>query len=480
MIFASNLFLLYFLPVFLLVYWAMPYRFRNYTALAGSLLFYAWGAPIFVFVLITSSAADYLLSLWLVQESNAKKKWWLAFAGIAYNLGLLLYFKYVNFFIGNWNEVLDVMGFQEVEWTKAVIPLGISFFTFQKISYLIDISRKVKTPPANSLDYLLYVSYFPQLVAGPIVRYNEIADQIEDRREQDNLQLRWSGMVRFCIGLARKVLIANPLSMYVQDLVQMPGDALTPGLAWLGPFIFAFVIYHDFGGYSDMAIGLGRMMGFKLPENFNNPYTAASITDFWRRWHISLTGWFRTYVFWPSRKLARHKWMLNLNLWLVFLLVGFWHGPAWTFVLFGMWHGTWILIEHYWLGKWLQKLPRPISIAWTFFIVVVGIVPFMSPDLAAVSGFYEAMLGLGENVIPTAGANEIQFGLKFWTLMLIGGLSSFWAVFPGVVRFQKTVDDANFAGWRFYALSGLGFLLLILSASELARVGFQPFIYFMF
>jgi len=286
-------------------------------------------------------------------------------------------------------------------------------------------------------------------------------------------------MVRFCIGLARKVLIANPLSVYVHDLVSLPVDQLTPGLAWLGPFIFAFVIYHDFGGYSDMAIGLGRMMGFKLPENFNNPYTAGSITDFWRRWHISLTGWFRTYVFWPLRKYARKRWMLNLNLWFVFLLVGFWHGPAWTFVLFGMWHGSWILVEHYLLGKILKKIPRPISMIWVFFIVIVGIVPFMSPDLATVSHFYASMFGMGEEMT-VMHPYDMEFGPKFWTLMIIGGMASFWGVLPGAERLQRTFDQALFSGWRVYAWSGVGFLLLILSISELARVGFQPFIYFMF
>lgn len=477
MIFASNLFLLYFLPVFLLVYWLVPYAYRNGIALLGSLLFYAWGAPLFVFILLASSAFDYLLSRGMQTQ---KRKRELLALGILSNLGLLLYFKYVNFFIDNWNALLSGLGFVEVEWTAVVIPLGISFFTFQKISYLVDISRGVKTPPQNPLNYLLYVSFFPQLVAGPIVRYNEIADQIQDRRSQDNLQLRWSGAMRFCLGLGRKVLIANPLAIYVQSIVSLPQEELTPGLAWLAPFIFAFVVYHDFGGYSDMAIGLGRMLGFRIRENFNHPYTSASITEFWKRWHISLTGWFRSYLFYPLRRFAKAKWILSFNLWLVFALVGFWHGASWTFVLFGVWHGSWILVEHHFTGQFMEKVPRMLSVPWTFFIVVVGIVPFISPSMSTLVDFYQAMLGWSGGTEGQIPLSSLQLDFKFWFILVLAALFSFWGLVPKVKQVEGSLNKSSLGATAFYLASAFAFLILVLSVGELARMGFQPFIYFMF
>lgn len=479
MIFASNLFLLYFLPVFLILYWFVPSKFKNYIALLGSLLFYAWGAPVFVFVLLVSSFADYLLSTRLARAKGGGRKT-LLFIGIAYNLGLLLYFKYANFFVDNWNAALEALGFEAVQWTEVLIPLGISFFAFQKISFLVDISRRTKVPPANVFNYLLYVSFFPQLIAGPIVRYHEIADQIQDRRGQDNVQLRWSGMLRFCIGLARKVLIANPLSVYVQEIIALPEEQLSMQLAWFAPLIFAFVIYHDFGAYSDMAIGLERMMGFRIPENFDNPYTAGSISEFWRRWHISLTGWFRTYLFWPMRKYAKGKWGLHLNLWLVFVLVGFWHGAAWTFVLFGVWHGTWILVERLFLRRMLEQIPKPLSVLWTFLVVVAGIVPFVSPDLAKVEAFYRAMIGITTDTTSQIPPPELAFDLKFWFLFVVAATFSFLGLFSPFLSFQKRLDRAAFRKAGIWIWTMVALLLLVLSIGEIARMGFQPFIYFMF
>jgi alginate O-acetyltransferase complex protein AlgI len=296
MIFASNLFCFYFLPFFMVLYLLTPLKLRNWTALGGSVLFYAWGAPVFIFVLLGSAMADFVLAR-AIHRSPKRRANRLLALGVVFNLGLLVYFKYANFFVENINAFMHGLGASGLAWTSVALPLGISFFTFQKLSYLFDVRREARPPLDNLQDYLLYVLLFPQLVAGPIVRFKQIADQLKDRSAQENIDFRLSGMFRFAIGLGRKVLIANTLAVQVDRIFALPEDQMTTGLAWIGAVGFAFVVYHDFAGYSDMALGLGRMMGFKLPENFNNPYTSASITELWKRWHITLTDWFRSYSF---------------------------------------------------------------------------------------------------------------------------------------------------------------------------------------
>lgn len=480
MIFASNLFLFYFLPVFIGLYLLTPMRYRNWTALAGSLIFYAWGAPIFVFILLGSALVDFFLAQG-IHKADKKQANRLLALGVLYNLGLLLYFKYANFFVDNLNGFLDEMGYVGVEWTAVALPLGISFFTFQKLSYLIDVRRGVKEPLKNVGDYVLYVVLFPQLVAGPIVRFREIADQLRDRSKQENIDFRLSGMFRFAIGLGRKVLIANPIAMEVDKIFALPEDQLNTFLAWLGPLAFAFVVYHDFAGYSDMALGLGRIMGFKLPENFNNPYIAESMTEFWKRWHLTLTSWFRNYLFFPLRRIVKARWMLYMNLWIVFLLAGLWHGPAWTFVLFGAWHGTWLTLERIFLLKLLKKFPRPVRIVWTFTMVVIACLFFRAGTLDTAALFLEKMF-VFDFTMPAVYYEDLGLvlGAKFWFLMTLAGIFSFFAVIKGIEKWQSRVMEVEGSNVRVIAWSGLALVLLVLSASELATMGFSPFIYYMF
>ncbi|HHG84208.1 MAG TPA: MBOAT family protein [Bacteroidetes bacterium] len=480
MIFASNLFLFYFLPFFMALYLLTPLKWRNWTALGGSIAFYAWGAPVFIFVLLGAALVDFFLAR-KIYKSDRKTGGWLLAIGVFLNLGLLLYFKYANFFIENTNALLDSIGYVGVEWTKVALPLGISFFTFQKLSYLIDVRRDAKPPLQSLQDYLLYVLLFPQLVAGPIVRFRQIADQIRDRKHQENIDFRLSGLFRFAIGLGRKVLIANPLATEVNKIFALPEDQLTTFLAWLGPVAFVLVIYHDFAGYSDMALGLGRMMGFHLPENFNNPYIAGSVTQFWRRWHLTLTDWFRSYVFLPLRHWARHSWMLYLNLWIVFLLAGLWHGAAWTFVLFGIWHGTWLTLERLFLLKILKRLPQFLQIAWTFTLTVLGIVLFRSPNMEIAGQFFHKMF-VPDLSMPAMYYEDLGLvlGPKFVFLMVIATFFSFWAILPGVEKWQQKVLEMQHNNWQTLVWAGLAAALILLCASEMATMGFQPFIYYMF
>jgi alginate O-acetyltransferase complex protein AlgI len=479
-IFASNLFCFYFLPFFIALYLLTPMKWRNLTALMGSLLFYAWGAPVFIFVLLGSAIVDFYLA-GNIYKATGKKASRLLALGVTYNLGLLLYFKYANFFIENVNAFLDNMGYVGVEWTKVALPLGISFFTFQKLSYLIDVRREARPPLERLSDYVLYVVLFPQLVAGPIVRFKQIADQIRDRSAQENIDFRLSGAFRFTIGLGRKVLIANPLAREVDKIFALPEDQLSTMLAWLGPFAFAIVIYHDFAGYSDMALGLGRMMGFRLPENFRNPYISSSITEFWKRWHLTLTDWFRSYLFYPLRRIVKRRWMLYLNLWIVFLLAGLWHGAAWTFVVFGIWHGTWLTIERLFLLKWLKKLPRPVSVLWTFAMVVIGIVFFKAPSMSVAAHMLEKMFAF-DFVVKAAFYEDLGLvlGTKFVFLLVLGTVFSFFALIPGVEKWQEQTLELQGKSWSMIGWTALALVLLVLSVSELATMGFSPFIYYMF
>ncbi len=478
MIFASNLFLLYFLPVFLAVYLATPQKLRNYVALLGSLVFYAWGAPKFVFVLIGLAFADYWVALQIgKRDKNAGK--WLAFA-VVYNLGTLLYFKYANFFVENTNVFLKGIGVEAIGWTQVALPLGISFFTFQQLSYLIDVRRGEKPPLKNPFDYLLLVLMFPHLIAGPILRYRDMADQLLDRKANENISYRLEGMIRFAVGLGRKVLIADTLSGQVNKIFALPHAQLDFLLCWIGAIGFAFVVYHDFAGYSDMAIGLARMMGFRFPENFKTPFRSASITEFWRRWHITLGEWMRNYLYIPLGGNREAKpWRTYLNLWIVFFAVGFWHGAGWTFILFGIWHGTWVVLERMFLLNRLEKLPKAITIPWTFFLFVLGCVFFKAPNVGTAWAFFKEMFKFQIAKTPWEDLN-LYLGNKFWFMLAIAAVFSFLAAIPAIGKWQDKGFSLPEKGWQTVSLSVIALILLVLSISEIATMGFRPFIYYMF
>jgi len=358
MVFSSSLFLLYFFPVFLLLYHlSKNTTYKNWIILISSIIFYAWGAPKFVFVVIGSVILDYYIIDTMYRSNDKKKRNWLLTLSLSINVGLLLYFKYANFFVENVDYLLHSLGYQSVHWTKVILPIGISFYTFQTLTYSIDVYRGVHKPLKNPFQYLVYIMLFPQMIAGPIVRFNEIADQIDNRAHLETIDNKLLGFFRFGIGLAKKVLIANVMGAEADHAFSLAEGELTSSIAWVGILAYTFQIYFDFSGYSDMAIGMGRIMGFKFPENFNNPYVSRSITEFWRRWHMTLGSWMRDYLYIPlGGSRVKTKRRMYFNLWFVFLASGLWHGAAWNFVIWGAFHGFFLILDKLFFLKLSNKM----------------------------------------------------------------------------------------------------------------------------
>lgn len=475
MVFSSSLFLLYFLPVFLVIYYLLPRIAKNPFILVASILFYAWGAPVFIFIVLGSIILDfYIVKIIYHAGSVKKKRWFLAFSVIL-NIGLLAYFKYANFFLENVNFLLESIGLKPMQWIYVALPIGISFFTFQKLTYSIDVYRKVHIPLKWVSDYAMYILMFPQLIAGPIVRYNEIADQIVDRKKNDTPDNRITGFFRFVVGLAKKVLIANVLGEQVDKIFMMPPDALTTGLAWVGIVAYAFQIYYDFSGYSDMAIGIGKMIGFKFPENFNNPYVSQSISEFWRRWHITLGRFMKYYLYIPlGGNKVDTKRRLYFNLWFVFLVSGLWHGAAWNFVIWGAFHGFFLIADRIFLLKFYKRIGKVPSIIITFIITLIGWVFFRSETLAYSVDYIGRMFAFD------FGEFTIRLDSKFYTLLIIGFLFAFFGGFKKIELWQDRLY------WNKPRLNGLFLMTLfsivffIISLSSITSQGFNPFIYFRF
>ncbi len=473
MVFSSSLFLLYFLPVFLLLYHCLGKKLKNYIILIASIFFYAWGAPSFVFLLVPVTVLDFFIVQQIHRSKTQKIKKQFLSLSIFINLGMLAYFKYANFFIENVNAVLNSIGIEEVSWTAIALPIGISFYTFQTLTYSIDVYRKVHPPLNKVTDYLLYIMSFPQMIAGPIVRFQTIAEQIVERDEKVDDKL--SGAYRFCIGLAKKVLIANVMAEQADLIFNNDLEDISTATAWLGAFAYTFQIYFDFSGYSDMAIGLGKIMGFKFPENFNSPYTSKSISEFWRRWHITLGDFMREYLYIPlGGNRVKTKWRLFFNLWIVFLLSGLWHGASWNFVFWGAFHGFFLILDRLFLLKflnWIGKIPAMII---TFFIVVVGWVLFRLETAEEFTLYLQKMFvfegGWTWNTIPA-----------FYTLFVIAIFFSFLVSFKWGKKLQTFFLEKEKYNLKQHAyLAPIMLALFILSLSSITASGFNPFIYFRF
>jgi alginate O-acetyltransferase complex protein AlgI len=468
MVFSSALFLLYFLPIFLLAYFATPVRYKNGTALFGSLIFYAWGAPTFIFILLGSIIIDFYL---VRNFENPKHRQWRFYASILLNVGLLLYFKYANFFVENVNALLLNLGAETLSWTTVALPIGISFFTFQKISYAMDVYQKRSKALEKLGDYALYIILFPQLIAGPIVRFNEIAEQLRNRTAHLNIDNKINGLFRFSIGLAKKLFIANVLGEYVDLYFDAEEFALGTLDTWVVVLAYAFQIYFDFSGYSDMAIGIGLMMGFRIPENFNFPYISRSITEFWRRWHISLSRWMKDYLYIPLGGNRKGINRTYVNLTIVFLISGLWHGAAWTFVLWGAFHGLFLVLERLFLLKVYKRLGSFIPMILCFIIVLIGWVLFRANSLEVAENILVQMFSWHKSTV--------TFPAMFWTFFCLAIVFSFMGLMPhweqklNAVFQQKTLQNL--------LLKGLAtFVLLLISTSEILVGGFNPFIYFRF
>jgi alginate O-acetyltransferase complex protein AlgI len=476
MVFSSSFFLLFFLPLFLAVYFVTPTRFKNIVILVFSIGFYMWGAPKFIFVILTSIVIDYLLSKKIYYSENEKyRKRWLILSVIL-NVSVLLYFKYSNFFIENVNALLTGFGVNQVSWTTVVLPIGISFFTFHELSYIIDVYRGVNKPMKRLADYAVYILLFPQLIAGPIIRYKEIANQIIDRKSEETIDNKLTGMLRFIIGLSKKVLIANTLGAEVDKIFNMPQHNLSTSLAWIGIIAYALQIYFDFSGYSDMAIGIARMIGFHFPENFNNPYIAQNITEFWKRWHMSLSRWMRDYLYIPlGGNRVKTKTRLYFNLWIVFLISGFWHGASWNFIVWGGYHGFFLICDRLFFIRFTEKAGRIPSTIITFIIVLVGWVFFRSPDLPSAFSYLEKMFSFNFLQPLNTPINN-----KVWFFIVFGLLVSMM----GAVKRIETIET-NFYEGKITLRTQMVFtfacgVLFVICLGSITSSGFNPFIYFQF
>ena len=505
MVFSSTVFLFIFLPIVLGLYFACPARFRNVLLLAASLIFYAYGEPKYVLIMIASIMFNYICGA-AIEKINSRrgpKGFVLAFC-VAGNLAVLGYFKYTDFLLENINRLAGTtIGLMEI-----ALPIGISFYTFQAMSYVIDVYRgKVKA--ADSLiNFATYVTMFPQLIAGPIVRYITVEEQLKVRT--CSIDKASVGVRRFIIGLGKKVLLANQIGIIWDEISRMDTGTLPAATAWLGAIAFTFQIYFDFSGYSDMAIGLGKILGFDFDENFNYPYTAKSVTDFWRRWHISLSTWFKEYVYIPlggNRKgLARQ--LLNISI--VWMLTGLWHGASWNFVLWGMYFGVLLIVEKLFLLKALDKAPAAVEHLYALFIIVFGWVIFSLTDADALGAYIRALFGaagfadattayyirtagllfavcaIGSTKLPASLCGKIFGCLSAGIKTAAAGSKTSAAV--GTIASAETAEGGNMSAAErkseaaaLIVIENAFFLVtLLLCAAFLVSDTYNPFLYFRF
>ncbi len=474
MVFSSTIFLLLFLPLFLFSYFFADKKYKNIVILVFSIIFYSWGAPKFIFVILGSTFIDFHLVKWMAQSQNEQKRKILLAFSVGINLGLLIYFKYSNFFIDNLNAVIQLFGFNEISWAKLILPIGISFYTFETITYVVDVYRRVHKPLNNFWDYQTYIILFPKLIAGPIIRYHDLAGQITDRSENETLDNKLIGMYRFILGLSKKVLIANYLAGVADEVFSSSFESMDSYTAWIGILAYTFQIYFDFAGYSDMAIGIGQMIGFKFPENFNNPYASQSITEFWRRWHITLGSWMRNYLYIPlGGNRVTSKRRLYLNLWLVFLASGLWHGASWNFIFWGAFHGLFLVLERQFLNELMSKTHKYIRILLTFFIVMIAWVFFRLETFTEAIDFLKAMFRFQ---IPELFVLEFKTKVLFAFAIFFG----FFTVTKRGEKIQEAVYFGAYSNKKHFLFFTICSALLLISIGSIIRSDFNPFIYFRF
>ncbi len=473
MVFSSATFLFIFLPVVLVLYYIVPARWRNGILLAASLLFYSWSEPRFIALLLVSITADYFIARRMDLAEGSKRKGWLA-GSLVLNLAILAYFKYANFFIDNVQQFYGWLGLVPFEWHKVALPVGISFVTFQKISYMVDVYRRDHEAQRRWDVLALYILMFPQLIAGPIIRYKEIVAQLKDRSATDTPDNRLHGLFRFLVGLSKKVLIANVLAQQVDIIFATAPGELAAGTAWIGMLAYTMQIYFDFSGYSDMALGLGRMFGFSFPENFNFPYISQSFTEFWKRWHITLGHWMKDYLYIPLGGNRQGEGRTYLNLVIVFFLSGLWHGAAWTFVVWGLYHGLFLILDKWGLRKLLDKMGKVPSVLLTFLLVMVGWVIFRADTI----GY--AVAYLGRLFTFAAPADGILLDTRFVVMLILATLLAFSGLIPSVEQRTNELFDKILTPRGAVVVTVLAILLYILNSIALLAGGFNPFIYFRF
>jgi alginate O-acetyltransferase complex protein AlgI len=484
-LFTEPTFLLLFLPVLLALYFATfsrdHARYGNALLLVASVIFYAKGGGSFTWLMLASIAFNYFVAIAVArQHDRAQAKTILSFA-VAANLVVLGIFKYANFFGENMNAVLSAAGVRPIAMPHVLLPIGISFFTFHAISYVVDVYRRDATAQKSPVHAALYLLLFPQLIAGPIIRYRDIADQLARRTVR--LEDFAYGVRRFVIGLAKKVLIANVVAGPADRIFGMPLPQLSAAHAWLGIVCYTLQIYFDFSGYSDMAIGLGRMFGFRFPENFRWPYIAATVQEFWRRWHISLSTWFRDYLYVPLGGNRSTPSRMYRNLVVVFFLCGLWHGASWNFVVWGLFHGTFLVVERVGLADAVKRRWAPLRHAYLLLVVMIGWVFFRAETLTSAMTFLGAMAGLSP-ALPTPYTVAWYLTPELWAALVAGAIGSM----PVIPALAQRLEHARVAASRPRFAFGLAdaassaaiAALLVASVMQMAARTYNPFIYFRF
>lgn len=482
MLFSSTTFLFIFLPVVLCINFLIPYKFKNVSLLLASLFFYVWGETFYLTLMLLSIGVNYYAGLFIERYRGGKNSRFFLFTAVSLNLLFLGWFKYGNFFIDNLNVLIKFTGLPVIEIRSIHLPIGISFFTFQAMSYIIDVYRNKIPSQKKPVNIALYISLFPQLIAGPIVRYHDIAEQIIKRTV--NFEALAIGIRLFIFGLGKKMIIANPMGEVADKIFTIPLDFLTTPLAWIGIICYTLQIYFDFSGYSDMAIGLGRMLGFKFPENFNYPYISQSIREFWKRWHISLSSWFKDYLYIPLGGNRGTRLRTYFNLWIVFLLCGLWHGASWNFIIWGMLHGTFLVFERLGLMQLINGLARPFRHMYALIVIMVGWVFFRAETLTDAIGFIKSMAGF-------AKGTGLEFNAAMFLnneIIIIFALGIIFSM-PFSKVLEKIINEVvsrakglkglfkiSFYGAELFMVLFIFFICLI----NLAAGTYNPFIYFRF
>ena len=474
MVFSSITFLFAFLPIVLLVYYISPRFLKNFVLMLFSLLFYAWGEPKYVFVMIASILVGYIGGIMVDKfmcKDNVKMAKLAVVMSVVINLGVLFFFKYFDFFADTINNIPSI----NIKTLGLELPIGISFYTFQILSYTVDVYRDKAKCQKNIINLAAYITLFPQLIAGPIVRYETVAEQLDVRKE--SVDDFGEGVRRFILGLGKKVLIANMAGEIVDSISKLSANDNTVVLAWISAIAFSIQIYFDFSGYSDMAIGLGRMFGFKFLENFDYPYISKSITEFWRRWHISLSTWFRDYVYIPLGGNRCGKVKTLRNIFIVWLLTGIWHGAAWNFVIWGLYYFVLLTVEKMWLGKWLEKMPKLVSHIYALFFINLGWVIFAYDKLPALKTAVFNMFGL--NGLVFASDTTMFYLISYGIFLIIAFVAA--TPFPKklVAKFMdKMSNKSEVASGLIESVVLIG--MAVLSVAFLAGEAFNPFLYFRF
>ena len=471
MVFSSMLFLWIFLPLVLVIYYLSPRKIRNGILVFFSLLFYAWGEPVYILLMLCSVLVNFMGGI-LMEDHPAGRKGILC-GTVLINIGLLGYFKYFNFLAEMIGKILP-SGIAGISVPQVALPIGISFYTFQALSYVIDVYRKEVKAQRNFWHMLLYIAFFPQLIAGPIVKYRDIAQQILERRE--TAAQFAAGVMRFCWGLGKKVLLANAFAEVVDDIFKYGPDAVSRKALWLGAVLYMLQIYYDFSGYSDMAIGLGEMFGFRFQENFNYPYVSCSVKEFWRRWHISLSSWFRDYVYIPLGGSRKGNFCTYRNLLIIFFLTGMWHGAGTGFILWGLYHGLFLILERVWLGKKLEKLPGAVGWTYTMMVVFLGWILFRAEDLSLFLSYIKNMVVSHGGIILLSAYldKKLQF-LLLTGILFAGGIQKLYGTLQ-----KKLPEKFPQNGVVTIPRIAVCMAILWLCITALVNNSYNPFIYFRF